>query len=219
MTAHEKNKDARKQRVRNRNERKIISAAEKVFSTKGYNTATIQEIADIIDIPKANVHYYFPTKKDLYLAVIMNLRDLWKNDAHIMMDESDAKGALSGYVKSLLDLSFNNPHAHKIWSWELMRGAKNLTAEIRQSMIKRHKKETDLINNWIESGQIIQIEPENLLYFIWGITGHFSDLRDQIRILNGNRYLNKEQREKVYHDAVNMVIRAIVIDSKNENAL
>ena len=213
MTAHEKNKVARKQRVRNRNERKIISAAEKVFSEKGYNAATIQEMADNIDIPKANIHYYFPTKKDLYLAVITNLRDLWENDIDIMMNEDDAKGALSGYVKSLLDLSFDNPHAHKIWSWVLMRGAKNLTPEIKQSMINRHKRETDLIKVWIKSGQIIQIEPQNLLYFIWGITGHFSDLRDQVRILNGNKYLNKEQREKVYEDAVSMVLRGIVIDS------
>lgn len=216
MTAHKKNRVPRKQRVRNRNERRIISAAEKVFSEKGYNTATIQEIADILDMPKANIHYYFPTKKDLYLTVIKNLRDLWKHDVDIMMNESDAKGALSGYIKSLLDLSFDNPHAHKIWNWEMMRGAKNLTPEIRQSMIKRHKKETGLIKSWIESGQIIEIEPQNLLYFLWGITTHFSDQRDQIRILNGNRYLNEEQREKIYQDAVKMVLRGILVDTEND---
>ena len=215
MTAQNKKRVARKQRVRNRNERKIISAAEKVFSEKGYNTATVQEIADILDMPKANIHYYFPTKKDLYLSVIMNLRDLWKHEVEVLMDENDAKGALSGFVKSQLDLSFDHPRAYKIWSWEMMRGAKNLTPEIKQSMIKRHTREKDLINKWIETGQIISIEPQNLLFFIWGITRHFSDLRDQIKILNGNRHLTNEQREKVYQDAINMVIRGIIKDASD----
>ncbi len=214
MAPHEKNKSVRKQRVRNRNERKIIAAAEKVFSEKGYNTATVQEIADIVDLPKANIHYYYPSKKDLYLAVIVNLRDLWKSDVEILMNENDARGALKGFVRSQLDLSFDHPRAYKIWSWEMMRGAKNLSAEIKKSMIKRHEKEKDLINKWIATGQIIQIEPQNLLFFIWGITRHFSDLRDQIRILNGNRYLSKEQRERVYRDAENMVLRAVLTDAE-----
>ena len=212
MTGDARNIVARKQRVRNRNERKIISAAEKLFSEKGYNTATIQEIANSIDIPKANIHYYFPTKRDLYLAVIMNLRDLWKNDVDIIMNENDARGALSAYVRSLLDLSFDNPHAHKIWNWEMMRGAKNLTPEIKRSMRKRHEKETKLIQSWIDAGQIIPIEPQNLLYFLWGITTHFSYQRDQVKILNGNKHLSKKQREKVYQDAVNMVLRGIILE-------
>ena len=125
MTAQHKNKVERKKRVRNRNERKIISAAEKIFAEKGYNAATMQEIADKLKMPKANIHYYFPTKKDLYLTVITKLRDLWKNEVEIMMSEVNAKEALSVYIRSLLDISFENPHTHKIWNREMMEGAKN----------------------------------------------------------------------------------------------
>ncbi|MCC3862428.1 TetR family transcriptional regulator C-terminal domain-containing protein [Pseudemcibacter aquimaris] len=214
MTAKEKNGVARKQRVRNRNQRKIITAAEKIFSEKGYIAATVQEIADLVDIPKANIHYYYPTKKDLYLSVIKNLRDIWKSDIGILMNEDDAKTALSGYVRSLLDISFENPRAYKIWSWEMMFGAKNLSKEIKQSMIKRHSQETELIQKWIDTGQIIPIEPQNLLFFLWGVTRHFSDLRDQIKILNNNKYLSKEQREKVYRDAENMVVRGVIIENR-----
>lgn len=212
MAKQTKNNAERKQRVRNRNEKKIISAAEKIFSEKGYNTATIQEIADKLNMPKANIHYYFPTKKDLYLTVIMKLRDLWKNEVDVMMTKSDAKTALRIYVRSLLDISFENPHAHKIWNWEMMRGARNLTPDIRESMKKRNKKETALIQSWVDTGQIVSIEPQNLLYFLWGITTHFSHQRDQIKILNGNKHLSKEQREKVYDDAVNMILRGVIIE-------
>jgi hypothetical protein len=79
-------------------------------------------------------------------------------------------------------------------------------------MRKRHEKETKLIQSWIDAGQIIPIEPQNLLYFLWGITTHFSDQRDQVKILNGNKHLSKKQREKVYQDAVNMVLRGIILE-------
>ncbi len=213
MAKQTKNNAERKQRVRNRNEKKIISAAEKIFSEKGYNTATIQEIADKLNMPKANIHYYFPTKKDLYLTVIMKLRDLWKNEVDVMMTKSDAKTALRIYVRSLLDISFENPHAHKIWNWEMMRGARNLTSDIRESMKKRNKKR-NCANS--ELGRYrtncFRLKPQNLLYFLWGITTHFSHQRDQIKILNGNKHLSKEQREKVYDDAVNMILRGVIIE-------
>jgi len=93
-----------------------------------------------------------------------------------------------------------------------MRGARNLTSDIRESMKKRNKKETALIQSWVDTGQIVSIEPQNLLYFLWGITTHFSHQRDQIKILNGNKHLSKEQREKVYDDAVNMILRGVIIE-------
>ena len=79
-------------------------------------------------------------------------------------------------------------------------------------MKNRNEREIELIRGWIKSGQIVEIEPQNLLYFLWSITTHFSDQRDQIKILNDNKYLNKEQREKVYEDAVNMVLRGILVE-------
>ena len=163
-------------------------------------------------VTSVSIHYYFPTKKELYLTVITKLRDLWKNEVEIMMSEVNAKEALSVYIRSLLDISFENPHAHKIWNREMMEGAKNLTPDIRRSMKNRNEREIELIKGWIKSGQIVEIEPQNLLYFLWSITTHFSDQRDQIKILNDNKYLNKTQREKVYEDAVNMVLRGILVE-------
>ncbi|MCP4820723.1 MAG: helix-turn-helix transcriptional regulator, partial [Shimia sp.] len=41
----------------------ILSAAEKVFAEAGFGGATMQLIADMAGLPKANLHYYFPTKE------------------------------------------------------------------------------------------------------------------------------------------------------------
>ena len=56
----------KKAKIRELNSAAIIAAAEEVFALKGFKGATTQEIADLAGLPKANVHYYFKTKKDLY---------------------------------------------------------------------------------------------------------------------------------------------------------
>jgi hypothetical protein len=53
-----------KAKIRELNSTAIIAAAEEVFALKGFKGATTQEIADLAGLPKANVHYYFKTKKN-----------------------------------------------------------------------------------------------------------------------------------------------------------
>src|SRR5690242_9006825 len=47
-------------------EARILAAAESVFAETGFSGATTAEIAKRAGVPKANLHYYFKTKTDLY---------------------------------------------------------------------------------------------------------------------------------------------------------
>lgn len=55
----------------------MLDAAEKIFAEYGFKGATTQMIADYAGIPKANLHYYFPTKEALYSQVVQNIFDIW----------------------------------------------------------------------------------------------------------------------------------------------
>lgn len=48
------------------NERNILAAAAQAFAQNGFRGATVQEIADLAELPKANVLYYFGSKAALY---------------------------------------------------------------------------------------------------------------------------------------------------------
>ena len=43
---------------RSQNQKIILNAAEKVFAEAGFAGATTQLIADVANLPKANVHYH-----------------------------------------------------------------------------------------------------------------------------------------------------------------
>ncbi len=64
MTVAEKRKRGKEQR-RNR----IVSAAERVFFSKGVESATMDEIAELAEISKGLLYVYFDSKEDLYNAV------------------------------------------------------------------------------------------------------------------------------------------------------
>ena len=46
-------------RIRQQSELRILNAATAAFSQRGYAGASMQSIADMAGVPKANVHYYF----------------------------------------------------------------------------------------------------------------------------------------------------------------
>lgn len=50
----------------------ILRLGEEFIRTKGYNSFSYADIAEIIQIRKATIHYYFPTKADLGTEIIKN---------------------------------------------------------------------------------------------------------------------------------------------------
>ena len=48
----------------------LLSAALEVFTTAGYHSAAMDEIADRAKVSKPVLYQHFPSKLDLYLAVL-----------------------------------------------------------------------------------------------------------------------------------------------------
>ncbi len=53
-----------------RNRKKLLDAAMKVFSRKGYHKATVDEICRRANLGKGTVYQYFANKKDLFLGIV-----------------------------------------------------------------------------------------------------------------------------------------------------
>ncbi|MVT08938.1 TetR/AcrR family transcriptional regulator [Chitinophaga tropicalis] len=49
---------------------RIITLAEELIKTKGFNAFSYKDISDPLEIKNAAIHYYFPTKTDLGVAVL-----------------------------------------------------------------------------------------------------------------------------------------------------
>lgn len=66
--------------------RTILNLAEALLQDKGFNGFSYAHIASELGVKNAAIHYHFPTKEDLSIAVIQRYRErfkLWINNARI----------------------------------------------------------------------------------------------------------------------------------------
>ncbi|MEM8968660.1 MAG: TetR/AcrR family transcriptional regulator [Bacteroidota bacterium] len=59
----------RRQREKEQRAKDIVDAAEKVIFSKGYEGATMDEIADAAELSKGTLYLYYKTKEELYFAI------------------------------------------------------------------------------------------------------------------------------------------------------
>ena len=48
----------------------ILEAARKVFAMKGFNDATVDDIADAAGVAKGTIYLYYRSKRDVYFAAL-----------------------------------------------------------------------------------------------------------------------------------------------------
>jgi TetR/AcrR family transcriptional regulator len=85
----------RRPTVRAENERTLLEAAEAVFAEQGFSGETTAAIAKRAGVPKANLHYYFPTKAALYRAVVERVLTAWLAAAASFDASEDPREALA----------------------------------------------------------------------------------------------------------------------------
>jgi TetR/AcrR family transcriptional regulator len=164
----------------------ILAASEKVFAQCGFEGATMVLLAAAAGLPKANLHYYFGTKEQLYRAVLEGILALWLDDAAawITPDRHPAEG-LAGYVRAKMAHSRLRPHASRIFAGELLRGAPHIMLYLGIELRRRVTELAQVIAGWSANGLMDPVNPVHLLFNIWAMTQTYADFDVQIRAVLG----------------------------------
>src|SRR5258708_39218701 len=121
-------------RSRESSESRLLKAAETVFAERGFRGATTAEIAARARLPKANLHYYFRTKAELYRAVLANVLELWLHELDRFTPEREPAEAIADYVAGKLYWSRARPNASKAFANEILHGAPSLKSYLARSL-------------------------------------------------------------------------------------
>ncbi len=138
--------------IRQQNERLILDAAERVFAEAGFGGATMQLIADMAGLPKANLHYYFPTKEALYRRVVQNIFEIWLDAASSFDDAAGPIEGIGAYVQAKMDISRRHPHGSKVWAAEVMHGAPVIQDYLETTLRDWTNGRIAVIQRWIDQG-------------------------------------------------------------------
>jgi len=199
----------RRVEIRQQNEALILQAAEKVFAEAGFGGATMQLIADVAGLPKANLHYYFATKEDLYRRVVQNIFEIWLHAADSMDKAPGPVEGIGAYIDAKMEISRCHADGSKVWASEVMHGAPVIQDYLETTLRDWTTGRAALIQRWIDEGKMARVNPEHLLYMLWATTQHYADFGHQIETLNGGKPLTQAQWRAAKESVKAMILRGI----------
>jgi TetR/AcrR family transcriptional regulator len=195
--------------IRAENERVILEAAEAIFAEAGFKGATTAAIAARAGVPKANLHYYFPTKEALYRAVIERVLTAWL-EAASSFDESDSPSeALARYIGAKMDLARSMPLSSRVWATEIMRGAPVIQDFLDTALAQWVAERSRIVQRWIAEGKLRPIEPKYLFYMIWATTQHYANAAHEMTSLENGRPLSDRQFEAAKRQVIETIIAGL----------
>lgn len=178
-------KTGRREANRKANEEAILKAAETVFAEAGFGGATMQVIATMAGLPKANLHYYFATKEDLYRKVVERIFLIWLDAATAMDEAAGPAEGIAAYIDAKMEISRRHPNGSRVWASEVMHGAPVIQDYLETTLRQWTAGRAVIIRRWISEGKMADVNPEHLLYMLWATTQHYADFSHQIEVLNG----------------------------------
>ncbi len=190
-------------------EKLILSAAEKVFSEAGFGGATMQLIADVAGLPKANLHYYFPTKEALYRQVVQKIFQIWLQAADVFDAADGPEEGIGAYIDAKMEISRRHPAGSKVWATEEMHRAPVIQDYLETTLADWTEGRIAVIERWVQEGRMHPVDPRHLLYMLWATTQHYADFGHQIETLNQGQPLSDAQWQEAKATIKQIILRGI----------
>jgi len=167
-------------RIQRRNRRRILEAALEVFSTAGFSGGTIDRIAEIAELSKPNVLYYFPSKEAIHAELLSALLAAWMEPLAAIDPEGDPLEEMLAYVRRKLEMSRTMPRESRLFAREILDGAPRLKGVLKGALKELVDDKSALIGRWMEAGHLAKADPRHLIFSVWALTQHYADFQVQI---------------------------------------
>ena len=198
-----------KSRIRRENLKRILKAAEHTFAECGFSGATVAEIALRARLPKANLHYYFGTKDELYRAVLDGVLAEWADTMAHFVPDADPRTAVSEYIRAKMEFSRTRPHASKVFANEIMHGAPILAEFLGEKLRPLVAEKAQVIEGWVRDGRIADTDGQHFFFLVWAMTQTYADFEVQIRSVLGKQRLTREDWEHITSLVETFVLRGL----------
>lgn len=172
-------------RIQQRNRALIQEAALEVFSTHGFRGATVDQIAQVSGLSKANLLYYFPSKETIFTTVLSDLLENWLDPLKELDPAGEPMVEIQAYVARKIQLSQDYPRESRLFANEILQGAPRMLDTLSGDLKALVDEKSQLLQNWMDQGKINKCHPKHLLFSIWALTQHYADFDIQVRALMG----------------------------------
>ncbi len=185
----------------------ILDAALQLFSRFGVHGTSLDQVASMADVSKTNLLYYFSSKDELYVSVLRQLLDVWLRPLRGFSVEQQPLQAIGEYIRIKLELSRDHPAESRLFCLEIVQGAPLLMDELQQPLRELVDSKVQVIQAWIDAGQLAPIDPHHLIFSLWATTQHYADFASQINAVTG-----KTLADPVFFQQVLENVRGLILE-------
>ena len=165
----------RKEREKERRRQQIIVAAKRVFSEKGFNKATMEDIAKEAELSPGTLYLYFKNKEELYASLSLRiLQYLHLRVEHVNKEAADPQKKIEALMEAMYDVYEFDPLIlinmfHMQSSETLKNLSPQLLAEIKDLSSKSIGSIATIFDNGIRQGFFIDRHPTALADIFWSL--------------------------------------------------
>jgi AcrR family transcriptional regulator len=204
-------KKKRKEKVTGVRREQILKAAGEIFTRKGFEAATIPEIAQAAGVAAGTIYLYFPNKRELFISAVKdiiittplldligkipagNFEDVFKNIILERFGLVKNKGETLARMPSLIGEVQRDPELKALWLKDFLR-----------PFLARMEMTYRMLSG---SGKARTMEPAVVVRMMGGMIFGFL----MLRIMEGDTSpINKLPPEKVADDIVSFVLHGLI---------
>ncbi len=189
----------RKEREKERRRQQIIVAAKRVFSEKGFNKATMEDIAKEAELSPGTLYLYFKNKEDLYASLSLRiLQYLHIRVSHVInQTELDPIAKLDALKEVMFDVyNFDPLIIINMFHLQSSETLKNLSDELIEEIKTLSRNSIGAIakifQEGIDRGVFIDRHPIALSDITWSIFSGVVLWENSKKIINENKDYLKE---------------------------
>jgi AcrR family transcriptional regulator len=165
----------RKEREKERRRQQIIVAAKRVFSEKGFNKATMEDIAHEAELSPGTLYLYFKNKEELYASLSLRiLQYLHIRVEHVNKEDLPPEQKMDALVEAMYDVYAFDPliliNMFHLQSSETLKNlSPKLMAEIEELSRKSIGAIALIFEQGIDAGLFIDRHPVALADIFWAL--------------------------------------------------
>lgn len=201
----------RKQREKERRRQEILGAARDVFSAKGFNSATMEEIASKAELSPGTLYLYFKNKEELHTSLSIDILSYLGAEISKVVDQDISVEEKIGRFRDVFIDVYDYDSSILINLFHLQSGEtlRNLSdevmAELKKYSSRAHQAIIAVVREGIETGIFVEEHPVALADVLWATYAGVVLWVDSKRLLNDE----KDFVKPTLKTAFNIIIKGL----------
>ena len=192
----------RKKRERERRRQDIMMSAKRVFSAKGYERSTMEDIANEAELSPGTLYLYFKNKDELYAS--LTLRVLQYMTVRLEHALEDGSGSYEARKKALLvamfDIyEFDSVILNNMFHLQSSETLRALTGELLQEINELSRKALRMIAEvfatGMEEGRVVRHNPTAVADIFWSMFTGAVLWEETKKLVSPDRYTLRQTLE------------------------